>query len=163
MAHYSREEWKAFAEETLRDERSKTMEKHLLTCNRCLQLYLSCFPESSAAGDALELHPLFTSRVMQRVEGLDAGRKGRSKRQETIFYYAAAACLTLFFMFAGVFEGFVGALPEIKADLKSVILAAQPAGLYNQGLTEPGWSDKLLDSTLALINTIKLKDEEGFR
>ena len=156
MAHYCREEWKAFMDGILEEEKSGAMEEHLLTCEQCLGEYLSCFSEEGAASDVIELHPRFTSSVMKKIEGVEAKRRGSVKRRD-IFYYSAAACLTLFFMFAGVFEGFAGIIPEItKADI--AIFTSSQSG--NQGIIEFGWSDKLLNSTVAFLDTMKPKGEE---
>ena len=132
------------------------MEEHLLTCERCVSEYLSCFSEKGEAGNVIELHPRFTSSVMKRIEGMEAKRRGKAKRRD-IFYYSAAACLTLFFMFAGVFEGFAGMIPEIsKADME-IITSSRFA---NQDIIEFGWSDKLMNSTLTFLDTMKPKGEE---
>ncbi|HAA34489.1 MAG TPA: hypothetical protein DCD97_04175 [Firmicutes bacterium] len=156
MAHYSREEWKGFMEGTLEEEKSGAMEGHLLTCEQCVSEYLSCFSEEGESGDVIELHPQFTSSVMKRIEGMEAKRRGKAKRRD-IFYYSAAACLTLFFMFAGVFEGFAGVIPEIaKADMQ--MITSSRSG--NQDIIEFGWSDKLMNSTLTFLDAMKPKDKE---
>lgn len=156
MAHYCREEWKAFMAGTLEEEKFGAMEEHLLTCEQCVSEFLSFFSEEGAAGDVIELHPRFTSGVMKRIEGMEAKRRGKAKRRD-IFYYSAAACLTLFFMFAGVFEGFAGIIPKIsKADME--IVTSSQSG--NQGIIEFGWSDKLMNSTVMFLDTMKPKGEE---
>ena len=156
MACYSREEWKAFLEGTLEEEKCGAMEEHLLTCEQCVSEFLSFFSEEGAAGDVIELHPRFTSGVMKRIEGMEAKRRGKAKRRD-IFYYSAVACLTLFFMFAGVFEGFAGMIPEItKVDME--IFTSSQSG--KQGLIEFGWSEKLMNNTVAFLDTMKSKGEE---
>ena len=156
MAHYSREEWKAFMERTIEEEKSGAMEEHLLRCDQCVSEYLSFFSEEGAADDVIALHPRFTSRVMKRIESMEAKRRGRVKRRD-IFYYSAAACLTIFFMFAGVFEGFAGLIPKIaKVDMEIVTSSRSD----NQGIVKFGWSDKLMNGTLTFINTMKPKGEE---
>jgi|LSQX01.2.fsa_nt_gb hypothetical protein len=157
MAHYSREEWKAFKEGTLEEEKAGAMEGHLLACEQCVSEYLSCFSEEGESGDVIELHPQFTSSVMKRIEGIEAKRREKAKRRD-IFYYSAAACLTLFFMFAGVFEGFAGMIPEItkKADMQ--MITSSRSG--NRDIIEFGWSSKLMNSTLTFLDAMKPKDEE---
>ena len=156
MAHYSREEWKAFMEGALKEEKSGAMEGHLLTCEQCVSEYLSCFPEEGISGGVIELHPQFTSSVMKRIEGMEAKRRGKAKRRD-IFYYSVAACLTLFFMFAGVFESFARMIPEItKADMQ--MITSSRSG--NRDIIEFGWSDKLMNSTLAFLDAMKPKDKE---
>mgnify|MGYP001084927062 FL=1 len=156
MAHYSREEWKAFMEGALKEEKSGAMEGHLLTCEQCVSEYLSCFPEEGISGGVIELHPQFTSSVMKRIEGMEAKRRGKAKRRD-IFYYSVAACLTLFFMFAGVFESFARMIPEItKADMQ--MITSSRSG--NRDIIEFGWSDKLMNSTLTFLDAMKPKDKE---
>ncbi|NLX92008.1 MAG: zf-HC2 domain-containing protein [Firmicutes bacterium] len=156
MVHYSREEWKAFLEGTLEEEKCGAMEEHLLTCEQCVSEYLSFFSEEGEAGGVIEFHPRFTYGVMKRIEGMEAKQREKAKRRD-IFYYFAAACLTLFFMFAGAFEGFAEIIPEItKADME--IFASSGAG--NQGIIEFGWSEKLMNSTVMFLDTMKPKGEE---
>ncbi len=156
MAHYSREEWKAFTGGILEGEKIGAMEEHLLLCDQCVREYLSCFSEEGVAGNVIELHPRFTSNVMKRIEGVEAKRRGRAKGRD-IFYYTAAACLTIFFMFAGVFEGFAGMIPEITQGRLEI---QRPFTDDNQSIIEFGWSDKLMNSTLTILDTMKPKGEE---
>ena len=57
---------------------------------------------------------------MKRIEGMEQS-EGEKLKGETSSTTSAAACLTLFFTFAGVFEGFAGMIPEIaKADMQMI-------------------------------------------
>ncbi|MGI6704095.1 MAG: hypothetical protein ACOX42_08810 [Clostridia bacterium] len=156
MAHFGREEWKVFVEGTLGEEKSAAMEEHLLICDRCVEDYLSCFSGEDVATDVVELHPRFTSNVMNRIEGIESKRRGGTKKRD-IFYYTAAACLTLLFMSVGVFEGFAGMIPEIINTGMEINAPLRPD---SQSIIGFGWSDKLMDSTLTFIDTMKPKGEE---
>ncbi|MDD2573328.1 MAG: hypothetical protein WCS98_02035 [Bacillota bacterium] len=156
MAHYSGEEWKAFIEGTLEEEKFGAMEEHLLECDKCVEEYLSCFSKEGAADDVIELHPRFTSNVMKRINHLETRRRVRAKGRD-IFYYSVAACLTIFFVYAGVFEGFACMIPEITQERLETL---HPFQEDSQSIIEFGWSDKLMNSTLTFIDTMKPKGEE---
>ena len=157
MAHFTLEDWKAFAEGSVEGEKRSEMEEHLLLCDGCADKYLSLFSLESAEAAARELHPRFTSNVMKGIGGLEAQRRGNRQGRWSILYYAAAACLTLFFMSAGVFEGFADMIPEIT-EKKSEI--HHPFQEEDQSMIEFGWSDKLMNSTVTFIDAIKPKGEE---
>ena len=156
MTHYSRKEWEAFAGGTLEKGKSGAMEEHLLSCELCAGEYLSFFSGEGAAGNVIELHPHFSAKVMKTIKGMETRRRERAKRRD-VFYYSAAACLTLFLMFAGVFEGFAGIIPAITEARMEITISAQPA---NRSVIEFGWSDELLNSAVTLLDAMKSKGGE---
>jgi hypothetical protein len=157
MVHFTREDWKAFAKGQVVERKHREMEQHLMVCDACAEKYLSFFSEKNAACPAVEISPQFTSNVMKRINGLEVpGRKERSKKRD-IFYYCAAACLTIFFTSAGVFEGFAEVIP---AAARTRIQAEHSFETGNISIIKYGWSDRLLNNTLTFIDAIKPKGEE---
>lgn len=157
MEHYSRGDWEAFARGEAEENKENEMEKHLSVCDLCLHEYLSCFPEERIKAAERELRPQFVSNVMKRVSDFETRKKRSWQRQQGILYYTAAACLTLFFVSAGVFDGFAGILPKI---IKPHMSTKVSLWADRQDLIGFGWSDELMDSTLTFIDTIKPKDRE---
>ncbi|MGI6698274.1 MAG: hypothetical protein ACOX3Y_06690 [Clostridia bacterium] len=157
MVHFTPEDWKAFAEGSLEGKKRSVMEEHLLLCDGCADKYLAFFSLESAEAAARELHPRFTSNVMKRIGGLEAQRRGNRQGRWSILYYTAAACLTLFFMSAGVFEGFADMIPEIT-EKKSEI--HHPFQEESQSMVQFGWSDRIMNSTVTFLDAIKPKGEE---
>lgn len=157
MAHFTSEDWKTFAQGLVNEKKQSDMEEHLLKCDECADIYLSFFSLESTEAAARELHPRFTSNVMKRIGGLEAQRRGNRQGRWSILYYTAAACLTLFFMSAGIFESFADMIPEIT---EKRIEIHHPFQEDNQGMIQFGWSDKIMNRTVAFIDAIKPKGEE---
>ncbi len=157
MVHFSSKDWKGFAQGKVEEKKSRAMEEHLLVCGQCIEKYLSFFTRDSAASAAKGLSPQFTSNVMKMIGETEGQRRGNGYKQSSIFYYATAACLTILFMTAGVFEGFAGIIPEItraKVQMESSFITE------SKSIVQFGWSDKLLNSTLTFVESIKPKGEE---
>jgi len=157
MTHFAPEEWKAFAEGLIKGKKQIAMEEHLLICDDCIDKYLSFLSREGADSASGDLHPQFTSKVMKRISGLEAQRKRGIHGQRSLLYYTAAACLTLFFMSAGVFEGFAGIIPEIA---KKGLEIHSPFPERSQRIIEFGWSDRIMNSTVTFLDAIKPKGEE---
>ncbi len=157
MVHFGKDDWRAFANGVITEEKLRIMEEHLLKCDQCAEEYLSCFSEENTSAKAVELHPQFTYNVMREIYALEAKGKKRTK-QRTMFYYSATACLTILLMAVGFFEGFAGIVPGLqKSKFEAGITIGGSLDLKDEKLIEFGWSDKLMDNALTLIDTIKSK------
>ena len=156
MKHFSRQDWLAFAKGQVEEKKSSKMEEHLLVCDRCVEEYLSFISPPDEAFANRNISPNFTADVMKSINALESRRY--AKRRD-LFYYTAAACLTFVLMTSGVFQIFTEKIPEI----------AQTENRPEQFLEKQeesripfGWSDRLLDNTLNLLDSLKPNgDEEG--
>jgi|LFRM01.1.fsa_nt_gb hypothetical protein len=156
MKHFSRQEWLAFAKGQVEEKKNLKMEKHLLVCNKCLAEYLSFISPPDEAFANRNISPNFTADVMKSINALESRRY--AKRRD-LFYYTAAACLTFILMSSGVFQIFVKKIPEIAQ------AENRPEQFLEKRETSRipfGWSDRLLDNTLTLLDILKPNgDEEG--
>lgn len=156
MKHFSRQDWLAFAKGQVEEKKSSKMEEHLLVCDRCVEEYLSFISPQDEDRSGRNISPQFTKRVLKSINDMEIKR---NKKRRDLFYYVAAACLTFVLMTSGVFQIFTEKIPEI----------AQTENRPEQFLEKQeesripfGWSDRLLDNTLNLLDSLKPNgDEEG--
>ncbi|HHX75235.1 MAG TPA: hypothetical protein GX699_10075 [Firmicutes bacterium] len=153
MTHYTRQEWESFAGGRTAAKEDKKMEEHLLVCDACLKMYLSFISPAHEHRAGGELSPQFTAQVMQKIDTYARKKKTERTKKRMLFYYAVAACLTLCFTSAGIFGYLAEAIPELKTGRPAFAATRQP------GVSRFGWSDRLLDNTLHLLEAIT-PDEE---
>jgi hypothetical protein len=156
--HYSVEEWRMFADDLVSHEMRILMENHLACCDQCLGHYLSCITPDRQQQAQERLDPGFTGKIIAEIS-LSVGKKQynnkRNNGRDVIFYYAAAACITLFLMGIGVFEDAAEALIQVsKAGIPEDRLIHFDMG----EIVEFGWTDKLMHKTLTLVDSIKPKE-----
>ncbi|NLN07129.1 MAG: hypothetical protein GX167_05865 [Firmicutes bacterium] len=156
MTHYVRQEWKAFAEGRTDEKKRCKMEEHLLACDGCLNEYLTCIAPEQESLFGSRISPQFTAQVMQKINAYAAQKKKESAKKHLLFYYAATACLTLWLTSAGIFRHLAETIPEIPGIKENRLTF--PA-TREQRLFRFGWSDRLMDSTLHLLDAIT-PDEE---
>jgi hypothetical protein len=134
------------------------MENHLACCDQCLGHYLSCITPDRQQKAIEQLNPGFTDGVIAKISH-SAAQKRRYKTsnngRDIIFYYAAAACITLFLMSVGVFENAAETITQVS---KSGIPEEKLVRLEVKDIVEFGWTDKLMHKTLTLVDSIKPKE-----
>lgn len=148
MRHYNLTEWQDYIDNNLTDEVRDKMEEHILSCDRCLELYLSTL-ENEASKKEITVSSNFTDSVMTKIYKEEKSIK-RNKRYISDFfiYYAAAACITIFFTARGVFSSYQSNVLKITEGF------IEPVNKMEQVFMN-GWTDRILNENS------NLKDYKG--
>ncbi|NLP36973.1 MAG: hypothetical protein GX357_04940 [Firmicutes bacterium] len=159
MKHFTRQQWKAFAAGQVKAPQSAEMEKHLLVCDRCVDLYLSLLSPADEFHARTIISPRFTANVMQKVSLFESKRNESARQKRNFFYYVAVACLTLLFTSAGVFQSLTQDLPKLaRAELNTVSIFAKE----EEQKIQFGWSEILLKNAGSVLDTIKPEEDRGY-
>ncbi|MBC8079923.1 MAG: hypothetical protein H7X86_06235 [Gorillibacterium sp.] len=150
--HESNELWLAYIQDQLPEVVRNRMEKHLESCDDCLQAYMANLNFLPLAEPGEELFgAAFTDQVMASLPTLQTvGKKLPSKERwfhRTIVHYAAAAAVTIIMMSSGVFS-------EVPKQLER-LEASQP---WKQG---DSLSDQLMKKTSTFLDSIQPKETGG--
>ncbi|NLM53160.1 MAG: hypothetical protein GX197_10125 [Firmicutes bacterium] len=153
MKHYTRQEWQAFAAGQVKASQCTKMEKHLLVCDQCVDLYLSLITPADESYAGTVLSPDFTAKVMQKVNAFANKKQASSRQRRSFLYYVAVACLTLIFTSAGVFQSLTQGLPQkAREELQTVSFFVKE---QEENRIQFGWSEMLLENTLSVLEAIK--------
>jgi len=153
--HFTEQEWVEFVNGRTEERKRRAMEEHLYECGECVEMFLSCITKRHIESAENTLSPEFTRNVMAKVEWGERKKETSVGRYNAFCYYAAAACITIMLMGAGVFEGLAKTIPyisKLQVDNKDVIR------LETGDLVKFGWSDTLMDKTLSVFDAIKPKE-----
>lgn len=147
MRHFNKDEWEAYSNSLIDKNTANRMDEHLLICDACLKTYLSITEKTSFKADAVINSPEFTDRVMNKIKKID--KQSSSKRickniRKEIIYYCAAACLTLFFTFNGVFQYIFDSVPYAANSIASLSQTTQKVFMN-------GWSERLTNKTEGVL------------
>lgn len=153
--HYARQEWNEFINGHTDEKKRPDMEEHLYECSECLKMFLSCITCNHIESAQDTLSPEFTRSVMDKVKWREEKEKTGIGRYNTLYYYAAVACITIMLMGAGVFEGIAKNIPNIS---KLQIGNRNDVRLETGDLVKFGWSETLMDKTLSVFDAIKPKE-----
>ncbi len=156
MIHYTKESWVKYLHNQVAPSEREKMEIHMAHCDQCLETYLSSLEETDLVEMALP-SPDFTNQVLGKINLPRTSPKLslRAKRKIIFKYYAVAASITILLMLSGFFEA-IEQIPNATAEIAST------TGRVEQILTS-GWSDRLMDSTIKMMNAIEIKrrSEDG--
>lgn len=156
MRHYQKAEWKLYIQDEVESEKKEKMEKHLYDCDQCLDLYLSEIEKIDEKGFKEWISPQFTEVVMDRIvlENIQLPKKNAKKGFTNVFIcYVVAASITLLLMYNGVFD-FIGyTIPQAT---NQFIDSTKITGEFFTN----NYSERFLNDTFKLFNTLNFKDEE---
>ncbi|MDD2511076.1 MAG: hypothetical protein PHP26_11000 [Syntrophomonas sp.] len=106
MTHFSPEEWRTYGKGPTK-EKDVLMEKHLLDCDACLQLFLDSIDDQAVEEARALIPPDFTARtcgLLRTNARKEERRPGRSQRKRLLACYAVAAAITIMLCGGGVFQ-----------------------------------------------------------
>lgn len=152
MKHFSSEEWRALGQGP-DEEKNNVMEKHLLECDACLQLFLKGIDETALEQARAVIPPDFTARSCALIEA-DARRKekypARFQSKGFLAYYAAAAAITIMLTSGGAFQ----ALNHTALRNLPSHSAVQAENKYEAMLFN--WPSRLQEKTAGWLGAIEL-------
>src|SRR4051794_37442070 len=67
MKHYSYEKWQQYVKDELSEHQREELERHLYTCDQCLEVYLEAVTANETSLPTLPNNSEFTSRIMEMV------------------------------------------------------------------------------------------------
>ena len=106
MKHFSPEEWRTYGKGPAK-EKDVLMEKHLLDCDACLQLFLDSIDDQAVEEARALVPPDFTARTCDLLRAntrKEERRPVRSQRKRLLACYAVAAAITIMLSGSGVFQ-----------------------------------------------------------
>lgn len=149
ITHYDLNEWTRYYYDLIEDDMRTSMDEHLLSCQECMDIYLSVVDNDKNIDNIKIPSENFTKDIMNKLSQETLIKKKTSPIQfkKVMLYYVSAASITIFFTAIGLFN-YVGAgLPRISA-------AAMHSKSYSKVLAHSGWSERLTDSTSMLIDSL---------
>ncbi|TBL72931.1 hypothetical protein [Paenibacillus thalictri] len=169
--HYSMEQWIEYVQGIGSAAERDLMESHLYGCDECLSLYMNCLDEHPLPMDTEQTqereYKHLDQQVMQTIRSLPTfeipsgvseasklstpGPRRRRLIHHPAFHYAIAAAITLLLMSTGIFEQFVAETGRIDAAAGSI------------AIQERSVSDKLMEKTLQVLDTLHNKEKGGTR
>lgn len=153
MKHYNSEEWRNLGK-GLNNEIQIEMEKHLLDCDACLQLFLEGIDQASLEEARNAIPSDFTVRSCSLIK---AGERKTERypahfqRKGLLAYYAAAAAITIMLTGGGVFQSLNNAKMNLQPNPAIHAGSKYEAILFN-------WPAQLQEKTAELLNTIELRN-----
>lgn len=153
MRHFDLNEWTTYTKGLTKEEVRERMESHLLTCEECLNIYLSAIEKSQDQQEKVLASPNFTDQVMTKIYQ-KVTPKGRENKygysSKMLFYYAAAACITIILTFSGTFQFLSDNV------LSSTVRITESSVGIEEKLVN-GWPEQIVTKTINLMDNIKLK------
>lgn len=152
MKHFSSEEWRNLGK-GLNNEIQIEMEKHLLDCDACLQLFLEGIDEAALDEARNAIPSDFTARTCALIK---AGERKTERypahfqRKGLLAYYTAAAAITIMLTGGGVFQSLNNASINLPTNP-----AVHDASKYESILFN--WPAQLQEKTAGWLNTINLE------
>lgn len=151
MNHYTYHEWYKYVKGERKQNKKRLMDKHLYTCDHCLNLYLQAVEELEHLLPDIINQDYFTDEVMSQVseiEGTDlpAQLKSRTNRrpvyQSVFFHYAIAVAMTILLMTTGVFQTIFHYADNVQKNSFQPKETSITVGLVDKTFT---WIDSLKD------------------
>ena len=170
---YEQNQWRSYQAGTLSESERRAMEEHLLTCEACLENYLSIV-EYDLEQDASMLGKDFTDRLFEVIGQETNWRKSsaqvikvsnkkekevRNNKVNLLISYCAAASIAMFFWVGGYFDGLSGSLSKGLVSMqptKGIEKNYEP----QKGFIQTGWTQRVIDEERpSFIENLKLKKE----
>ncbi|MDD2621251.1 MAG: hypothetical protein PHC92_11360 [Syntrophomonadaceae bacterium] len=152
MKHFSKEEWVVYGKEPA-SEQAALMEKHLLDCDACLQLFLEGIDETDMTEALAFIPPDFTTHTSDLIRASARQEErppARFQSKGLLAYYAAAAAITIMLTGGGVFEFLNNARINMPPNP-----AKETAGKYEEILFN--WPSQLQEKTTGWFRNIELE------
>jgi len=148
MKHYSYEEWQELIEAKVDDDKRIEMLEHSMECQNRRDTYLSLIDEGLTTETTLP-SPDFSSKVIEKINTENKKITLLKKKRcftNMMIYYTSAACITLFLIYSGCFDTFLGFTPKGS---KAITNQTKATGfIFN------GWTDILTEKTSNFIDNI---------
>ncbi|MDD3269655.1 MAG: hypothetical protein PHX14_10060 [Syntrophomonadaceae bacterium] len=152
MKHFSSEEWRSLGQGLNRDK-DMVMEKHLLECDACLQLFLEGIDANAMEEAKFVIPPDFATRTCDLIRASarqEPRYTARFQRKGLLAYYAAAAVITIMMTSGGLLQS----LNNTKINLP-LHPDVPVASKYEDILFK--WPAQLQEKTAGWLNTINLE------
>lgn len=109
MNHIDYENWLLYATDSLDEETRSQYEKHLYSCDQCLELYLEAVEEAESQMPVLSDPLGFTDSIMKEIGGVQEKpppqiKPKKNLRRQALVHYVIAAAMTLVLMSTGIFS-----------------------------------------------------------
>lgn len=121
MKHYDLVEWKLFKEDLLQDGIRKEMEKHLISCNECMETFLSLIGEKELKKAEAVVPEDFTLKVMKNIKKIrpmeKKERKDKKLYNDFFIYYVAVASVAILLTASGFFGRIVDSIPQMNTSI----------------------------------------------
>lgn len=148
MKHYNIKQWEAYINNSVGEAVSVQMEEHLLTCNICLETYLSVLEKQQNLEICIKDNNEFIDKVMAHIKADDVHSKPVKKPAKLagmLVYYAAAACMTLFFTINGGFQ-------YITDNAGNAANSVTGTTKIIENVFVNGWTEKLSNQSTKLLD-----------
>lgn len=147
--HYRSGEWRDYRLNKVSASKRRRMERHLVRCTACLQVYTAAAGSEEAAAAERLLPADFTTRAVKLAQQAAQTQPARLRRR-LLLQYAAAASITLALTASGFFEAAAREIPQMMKNLDRI------SREINR-ITELKWSDKLAESASEQIDHFLFK------
>ncbi|MFE8701335.1 hypothetical protein ACFYKX_12085 [Cytobacillus sp. FJAT-54145] len=154
MTHYSFEQWKKYASDEIDEKSRERYEKHLYSCDLCVEVYFQVVSELENELPALSNEDSFTDIIMEKIEeSKSATRIHAGKKvpfyQRAIFHYTLAAAMTLLLTTTGVFQSISTYVENVQSPI-----AQEKKSSVTEGI---------VDRTFAWMDSIEKRNREENR
>ncbi len=154
MKHFSPEEWRSYGKGPAK-EKDVLMEKHLLDCDACFQLFLDSIDDQAVEEARALVPPDFTARTCDLIRASDWKEKqppAHFQRKRLLAYYAVAAAITITLCGGGIFQSWSNAAVRINSHLNP---AAETPSKYEAILFN--WPTRLQEISNDWLNPMEIE------
>ncbi|MGG1678961.1 hypothetical protein ACIFOT_25035 [Neobacillus sp. NRS-1170] len=123
MKHYSYVEWLQYVKEEISEQDRETYERHLYTCDQCLDVYIQAVTANESSLPILSNEGNFTDLVMaevskQKQESAAPKTNKKPIYQQAMFHYLLAAAATILLMLTGAFQSLASYANSLESPQK---------------------------------------------
>lgn len=150
MKHYDYVEWLFYKKNMLSIEKMDEMEKHLYSCDVCMEIFLSLIDEDEINA-ASEIVPVdFNKNIMNKINSTKVKKIQATKKpvKYQFGYFVAVASVTIVLTLGGFFTNLVDNVPNISASISTLEQPDRPNRVFNI-------SEKIVNSTSKFIGSIE--------
>jgi hypothetical protein len=174
MKHYTLEQWKTYVGQELTDQEHEQFERHLESCESCLELYMLSLELAADFYPMLRDEQALADQVMEAIQAADQPKSMASRPviegaswswkqnrlklgpwiRHPLFHYTVAAAITLILMSSGVFQSLadrMGQGDQLSTKPTQAVPWEEPLSV----------SKKLMDQTIIVLDAIQPKLERG--
>ncbi|MEH7334094.1 hypothetical protein V7161_15725 [Neobacillus drentensis] len=150
MKHYSYDEWLQYVKEEISEQERENYERHLYTCDQCLDAYLQAVTANESSLPILSNEGNFTDLVMvevskQKQESAAPNPNKKPIYQQAIFHYLLAAAATILLMLTGAFQSLATYANSIES----------PQKVQEK---KPSVTEGVIDKTFAWMDSLENKE-----
>lgn len=150
--HIDNAEWSQYQSGLLPEPQASALELHVRDCGQCQEKILALIDGEAIPKDDMRIPDDFTHCVMVRLSQMqqqkaEVRKQDWHKRKGLLFYYTAAAAITLFLMAGGAFQALVDSGSQAMAITNK---ETAPVRQFNLD-----WSDKVVYQAASWIQSFE--------